>query len=77
MRRVFCSGQTWIFFFWLSVYSSHRLNSFSADPGGGGGGGGREGGREGGRVIGNALHSGQNVFYTHVQEQEIHRSAAH
>jgi len=32
MRRVFWSGHTWTFLLWLSAYSSHRLNSFSAEP---------------------------------------------
>lgn len=32
MSSVFCRGQTWLFFLWLSAYSSHIVNSFSADP---------------------------------------------
>ena len=32
MSSVFCRGQTWLFLLWLSAYSSHIVNSFSADP---------------------------------------------
>lgn len=32
MSSVLCRGQTWLFLLWLSAYSSHILNSFSADP---------------------------------------------
>lgn len=32
MSSVFCRGHTWLFLLWLSAYSSHIANSFSADP---------------------------------------------